>query len=191
MFVTADPCPEITGCAYLTANPPSTSGCVSETYNGLSTLNLPTGCYNSLVINGCGNVVLGSGTYIFNGSTTINGVSSLTGSGVTLYVTSSGTPPTFNGISSVSLSPPTSGNYQGVLYYQSPSNASAPNFNGVSMSMSGLIYAPSSTGVVFNGTSGGYLVIVVGSAIFNGSAAYDLATPGPSGSLIHQAVLAE
>lgn len=186
----SDPCPEIAGCAYLTANPPSTSGCVSETYNGVSTLDLPSGCYSSLVINGCTNVVL-SGLYVFNGSTTINGVSSFTGSGVTLYVTASAQPPTFNGISNVSLSPPTTGNYPGVLYYQSPSNSSEVIFNGVSQNISGLIYAPSSTGDTFNGTSGGYVVIVVGSATFNGSAAYDLATPPPGGSLVKEVVVTQ
>jgi hypothetical protein len=185
-----DPCPEIAGCAYLTANPPSTTGCVSITYNGETTVDLPSGCYDSLTVNGVSNVVL-SGTYVFNGTTTFNGLTSVTGSNVTLYVTGTGTPPTFNGIASLSLSPPTTGNYPGVLYYQVATNSAQPIFNGVSMSINGLIYAPDSTDAIFNGTSGGYLVIVAGSATFNGSAAYDLATPPPGGSLVKEVVLAQ
>jgi hypothetical protein len=186
-----DPCPEIAGCAYLTANPPSATGCVSITYTGGTTLDLPNNvCYNNLTVNGVSNVVL-SGTYVFNGTTTFNGLTSVTGSSVTLYVTGAGTPPTFNGIASLSLSPPTTGNYPGVLYYQVATNSAQPIFNGTSMSINGLIYAPDSTNAIFNGTSGGYLVIVAGSATFNGSAAYDLATPPPGGSLVKEVVVAQ
>ncbi len=186
----SDPCPEILGCAYLTANPPPTNSCISKTYTGGTTLDLPNGCYSSLVLNGVTNVVL-AGEYTFNGSVTFNGVSSVTGTGVTLYVTASGTPPTFNGIANLSLSPPTTGDYPGVLYYQVSTNSGAPNFNGVSTSINGLIYAPDATNAIFNGTSGGYLVIVAGSATFNGSAAYDLATPPPGGSLVKDVVVAQ
>jgi hypothetical protein len=187
-----DPCSEIAGCAYLTANPPSTGSCTSQTYNGLSSVTIPEGCYNSIIVNGCTNVTFQSGgLFIFNGTTIINGETSVTGSGVTLYVTAFGGAPTFNGISNVSLSPPTSGNYSGVLYYQVPTKTTAPIFNGVSQSLSGLIYAPAATGVIFNGTSGGYLVIVVGSATFNGSAAYDFATPPPGQSILKDAVIVQ
>jgi len=54
-----------------------------------------------------------------------------------------------------------------------------------------MIYAPGATAAIFNGTSGGYLVIVVGAATFNGSAAYDLASPPPNESIIQKAVLAQ
>ncbi len=157
----------------------------------MSTLTLTAGCYNSLTVNGCTNVVFGQGTYVFNGSTTINGEQSISGSNVTLYVTASGTAPTFNGISSLSLSPPSTGNYEGVLYYESPSSTQNPIFNGTAQDLSGLIYAPKATGAVFNGTQGGYTVIVVGAATFNGSAAYDLATPPPGQSLVSEATIAQ
>jgi hypothetical protein len=189
MLTVADPCPEIVSCTYLTNNPPSSSSCVSQVYNGMATVTLYPGCYSSLIVNGCPNVTLSPGLYIFNGPTIFNG-SNFTGTGVTLYVPANGTPPNFNG-TQFSFSPPTSGNYTGVVYYQVPSNTLSPNFNGSSVGLSGLIYAPSANGVVFNGTSGGYLVVVVDSATFNGSAAYDLASPPPNGSLVHKAVLAQ
>ncbi|MFY9718667.1 MAG: pilus assembly protein TadG-related protein [Candidatus Cybelea sp.] len=178
MLPVADPCPEITGCASLTANPPPITGCSSVVYNGQATVTIQPGCYNSLIVNGCPNVTFApGGTFVFNGTTIINGETNVTGNGVTLYVTASGTPPTFNGIPNVSLSAPTSGTSAGVLYYQVPGNAQPPIFNGVSQNMSGLIYAPSALNVITNGSSGGYLVLVFGSAIFNGATAYDFANP--------------
>jgi Putative Flp pilus-assembly TadE/G-like len=191
MLKVADPCPEITGCAYIAANPPPTTGCTSYTKSGITNLTVTPGCYSSFTLNGDTNVTFAPGTYVFTGSTIFNGVNSLTGNGVTLYVPSGGTPPTFNGITNLTLSPPTSGSYAGVLYYQVPGNTNSPIFNGTAMKLSGLIYAPGATNVIFNGTNGGYLVVVVGAATFNGSAAYDLATPPPGGSLIKQAVLAQ
>jgi len=90
----------------------------------------------------------------------------------------------------VTLSPPTSGSENGVLYYQAPANTGSPNFNGSSNSYSGLLYAPNATSVNFNGASGGYVVLVFGATNFNGSNAYDFASPSGQ-SLIKKAVLAE
>ncbi len=194
MLPVQDPCPEIAGCNYLTQNPPaaaSNGSCVSKTYNGLVTAFLSPGCYNSLIVNGCANVVFSPGTYVFNGTTIINGEQSVTGSAVTLYVTANGTAPTFNGINSLSLSAPSSGSDVGVLFYEASTGTQNPVFNGTTQNLSGLIYAPGANNAIFNGTSGSYLVIVVGAATFNGSSAYDVASPPPNGSLIHQAVLAQ
>ncbi|MFZ0574028.1 MAG: Tad domain-containing protein [Candidatus Cybelea sp.] len=191
MLPVADPCPEISGCASLTNNPPASTGCSSPTYNGTPTVNLQPGCFSSIIVNGCTTVNFAPGTYVFTGTTIINGETNVTGSGVTLYVTASGTPPTFNGIPNVSLSPPTSGSDEGVLYYQVPANTQNPIFNGTSQNLSGLIYAPGATHATFNGTGGGYLVMVLGAATFNGSSAYDFATPPPDQALIKQAVLGE
>lgn len=192
MLTVADPCPEITACNYITNNPPALTGCTSETFNGGTTATLEPGCYNSIIVNGPTNLVFATtGTYIFNGEAVFNGVQNVTGTGVTLYVTAGGSM-IFNGLQNVSLSPPTSGDYAGVLYYQVPSNTQNPTFNGVSSnSLAGLIYAPGASDAIFNGTGGGYLVIVVGGATFNGSTAYDLASPPPNGSLIREGVLGE
>ena len=191
MLKVADPCPEIAGCAYIAANPPSTTGCTSYSESGIPNLTVPPGCYSSFLLNGDVNVTFAPGTFVSTGSTTINGVTNLNGSGVTLYVAATGQPPIFNGIPSLTLTPPASGNYPGVLYYQVPSNTSNPTFNGNTMNLSGLIYAPGATDAIFNGTNGGYLVLVLGAATFNGSTAYDLASPPPNGSLIKSAVLGE
>ncbi|MBV9717930.1 MAG: hypothetical protein JOZ77_01305 [Candidatus Eremiobacteraeota bacterium] len=186
MLPVADPCPEITGCAYLAANPLSATGCQSANYNGY-TGNVPAGCYSYLNLNGA-NVTM-SGNYVFTGTQNFNGAT-ISGTGVTMYVTSSGTAPNFNG-ATATLSPPTTGTNAGVLYYQVPTNTSAPNFNGANSHYSGLIYAPGAINANFNGTAGGYLVMVFGSGNFNGGNAVDLATPPPNSSLVKQAVVAE
>jgi hypothetical protein len=187
MLPIADPCPEISGCAYLAANPPSTSNCTSFNGNGFNGA-LPSGCYNNLNLNGA--TVTMSGTYVFNGGTNFNGAN-ITGNGVTMYVTASGTPPNFNGVAAATMTPPTTGGAQSVLYYQVPSNTGSPNFNGSNGNYSGLIYAPGATSANFNGAQGEYLVLVFGAANFNGGNALDLATPPPGQSLIKQAVVAQ
>jgi hypothetical protein len=187
MLPVADPCPEISGCAYLAANPPSSGSCTSFNGNGFSgTLN--PGCYSSLNLNGA-NVKLNPGTYVLNGDSNFNGAT-ITGTGVTIYVTANGTPPNFNG-ASVSLTPPTAGSETGVLYYQVPSNTGNPNFNGTNNSFAGLMYAPGATSVNFNGAKGGYLVLVFGGWNFNGGGALDFGAAPKGQSLIRKAVLAE
>lgn len=186
-----DPCPEIAGCAYLASNPPSTSGCTNGDYHGATvTLGPGTLCYNSLNLN-MANVTFSPNTLVvLNGSSNFNSAS-LSSTGVTFYVTANGTPPNFNKVTSANLSPPTSGNETGVLYYQVPSNTASPNFNGTNVSFSGLVYAPTATGVNFNGANNAYIVLVVGSANFNGSSTYDFAAPSSGQSLIRNAVLAQ
>ena len=72
---------------------------------------------------------------------------------------------------------PRRGNDNGVLYYQVPSNTGSPNFNGVNVNFSGLLYCPGATSVNFNGAKGNYLVLVFGAVNYNGSATWDFATP--------------
>jgi len=187
MLPVADPCPEIPGCSYLAANPPSTGSCQSFNGNGWSGQLLP-GCYNNLNLNGA-NVAL-NGLYVLNGSSNFNGAT-ITGNNVTLYVTSSGTPPNFNGVSGAALNPPPTGNMTGVLYYQVPNNSGSPNFNGVNVNVSGLLYCPGGTSINFNGAKGKYVVLVFGAVNYNGSSAWDFATPPPGQSITKQAVLAE
>jgi hypothetical protein len=187
MLTVADPCPTITGCAAISASPPPASSCSAFNGNGYSG-SLSPGCYSNLNLNGA-TVTLNSGTYVLSGSSNFNG-SKITGSGVTLYVTASGTPPNFNG-AQATLSPPTTGSQIGVLYYQVLANTGSPNFNGTNSSFSGLIYAPGATGVNFNGANGKYVVLVFGGMNSNGSIAWDFASPAPGGALVKQAVLVQ
>ncbi len=165
MVPMADPCPEITGCANIVANPPSSSGCTALTQSGGT---ISPGCYSSLTLSGA--ITLSPGTYVLTGTTTLTGspgVTSLTGTGVTFYVTSSATAPNFAIAATGSLSAPTSGTYQNVLYYQVPSNTTNPSFglSGGLVNLSGLIYASGATNVAYCCTTGS-VVLVFGGATF-------------------------
>jgi hypothetical protein len=189
MLPVADPCPKIPGCAGLAASPPPTTNCSGYNSNG-GNATIQPGCYSYLNLDPPGTITMAPGTYVINGSFNDNGVT-LVGSGVTIYVTANGNGPNFDNGAPVTLSPPTSGNYSGVLYYQVPSNTSGINFNGPNVNMSGLIYAPGSTSANFNSNSGSYAVLVFGSMNFNNNSAYDFASPPPGQSLVKTAVLAE
>ena len=180
-----DPCGEIPGCASLAASPPAAGNCSSFNGNAFHGA-LQPGCYSHLNLNGA-NVTM-SGNYVLSGDSNFNGAT-VTGTNVTIYVPAGGSAPNFNG-ATVTLSPPATGPYAGVLYYQFPSNTSSPNFNGTYVSMSGLIYCPACD-PNFNGARGGYLVLVFGSANFNGGNAKDFATPPAGQTLIRDVVLAQ
>jgi len=190
MLPVADPCPEIQGCAYLAANPQPTASCQAVNTNGAPTTLYP-GCYNNLNLDPPGAVTMKPGTYVINGNFNNNGVP-LSGTGVTIYTTANGNGPNFDYSGTVTLSPPTPpSNTAGVLYYQVPSNSSGINFNGPNVSMSGLIYSPSTTSANFNSNGGGYAVLVFGSMNFNSNTANDYATPPPGQSLMKKAVLVQ
>jgi len=76
MLPVSDPCPSISGCNYLTNNPPATpaptSGCASLTVSGQSNYVIPAGCYNSITVEGSSNVTMGSGAFDV-GTFTISG----------------------------------------------------------------------------------------------------------------------
>ncbi len=182
----ADPCAEISGCAYLAANAPPTLTCRTFQNNGQSQTVQP-GCYSSFQLNG-GTVTMAPGQYTFTGTVQDNGATVI-GNGVSMYVTNTGGPVQFNGANDT-FSAPTMGSNAGVLLYQSPNNTNVVQFNGGSVSMSGLVYAPNALGQV-NGNDGGYLVLVFGSMQFNGSSTYSLGGPVLGSSLIKNAVLAQ
>jgi hypothetical protein len=188
MVQAPNPCPEINGCNYLANNPPSTSSC--QSLQGNMNQTIYPGCYNALTVGSCGTVTLEPGVYVLNGTSDFSN-SSFVGSGVTFYVTSNGTAPDFSASRSATISPPTSGTYDGVLYYQVPGNTSAPNLSGSSVHFNGLVYAPGATGVNFNGAQGDYTVLVLGSANLNSSSGYTFATPPNGSTLVQNVVLTQ
>jgi hypothetical protein len=186
MLEVADPCQEIPGCAYLAANPPPATNCQTYNQNGHAGTIYP-GCYQGLNLNAA--TTFAPGVYVISGNFNDNGAT-ITGSGVTIYVPQGGNGPNFDN-QSVQLSPPTSGNYANVLYYQVPSNSASINFNGPNVKMNGLIYAPGSNSVNFDGANGNYVVLVFGSANFNGNTAYEFASPSPGQAIVKQAVVTQ
>jgi hypothetical protein len=189
MLQAPNPCPEIPGCASLASNPPSTSNCQTLSNSNMNPTISP-GCYNNLTVGSCGTVTLQPGTYVLNGTSNFSN-SRFVGSGVTFYVTASGTAPDFSASTSATISPPTTGTEAGVLYYQVPSNATAPNLSGSSVHFSGLVYAPGANGVNFNGAQGDYTILVLGSANLNSSSGYTFGTPPAGSTLVQNVVLTQ
>ena len=166
-LLTSDPCPSIPGCAYLKTNPPHSGPCLSPTiYNGLPTATLQPGRYcTNVIINGCTNVVFNPGLYEFDAGVTANGVTNVSGSGVTIYNDSGQL--IING-STVNLAAPTTGTYAGVLFYQNPADASAFIANGSGGGYEGMIYFPQSQ-ITLNGTLSQWLLVVGSTVLINGS----------------------
>lgn len=183
-----DPCMEIPGCAALTTNPPPSSPCPSHAPNTAGVLN--PGCYTTdFIVNG--NVTMQPGTYVINGqSPTMHG--NLTGTGVTIYVTATGAMPATTNGSSITLTPPSTGPYAKVVFYQVPSNSNSQVFNGTPVDLSGLVYAPGMNDVTYNGQQRTYMVLILGSARYNGNQTnITFVAPAPGQSLIQNAVLAQ
>lgn len=181
----ADPCVRISGCNYLTNNPPSTSGCATGgTYTG----SVSPGCYNKMTLNGA--VTMQSGIYTINGQFHLNNatVTSATG-GVTVYMTSNVQDTNFSS-ANLTLSPMSTGNTAGVLFYRNPAQSSALDFSTCTCSLGGLLYFPT-TQVNYSNTGSTYSVLVFGSANFSTSHGLDFGPPPAGQSLISQAVVAE
>jgi len=191
MLPVADPCPEITSCAYLAANPPPASNCTSFVNTSILPVSVGPGCYTDFE-NAVGIVNMQPGVYVFEGPVNNTGV--LTGDGITMYVTQTGGPVGLNG-SVALLAPPTTGNYAGVLLYQSPANSKPVAFNAsASLSLAGLVYAPSSTAEILgqaNITFGKYVVLVFANEELLVNATLSLPGPSNGQSLIKRAVLAQ
>ena len=180
-----DPCPDIAGCNYLASNPPSTSGCVPLQASKFTGYIWP-GCYTNVNLNQS-NVTLNPGLYVVNGAWNLT-QSTVSGSGVTIYITANG------GMNlnkaQLSLTPPTSGNTNGMLFYEVPGNANAPNFNNdTSTVLGGVLYFPSAH-VNYNGSLNSYTVLVVGDVNFNGSN-QNFPDPPSDNTYVQQATLAE
>ncbi len=107
------------------------------------TTTLAPGCYNGLTIAGA-TVTLSPGIYIINGVFNISGSPIITGTGVTFYFPTLGD--TLNdpgGTETLDLTAPTAAPYDGVLFYQDPSDTTALTINAAGTStLEGIIYAP-------------------------------------------------
>jgi hypothetical protein len=176
--------------ANVTLMPGNYCGGISITNNAIVTFspgNYVVGKGISIV--GDATVTFGAGTYVIEGGGISfgNGTTS-TGSGVMFFLTGSSANSAFNygpvsvvGGATVTLSAPTSGTYNGILFYQDPnaygatpsttSNASSFT-NGANSELNGALYFPT-TGLTYSGgsvSSTQYTVIVAYSISVSGSA---------------------
>lgn len=131
---------------------PSYAGCTQTnlSVNGSATLNPGVYC-NGMDFGAQAVVTLNPGTYIVDrGTFNANGQARITGTGVTIILTSSTgsdySTVTINGGANVSLSAATSGDYAGVLFYQDRNAPVATNTNkfngGGTTNFEGALYFP-------------------------------------------------
>ena len=191
--------------AYLTPPCSSCSGGTAVNISGAGTYTVNPGTYTSISIQGTGGanaptVVFNPGTYVIDTSAGFNvkGNATISGSGVTFYFTNGATIDATGGGNRLDfqLSPPTSGQYAGILFYQDPNDSAGPQLGGDNQSsFGGVLYFPKAQ-LTFFGNSVSYNTgIVVADAIaLSGNPTVNLEGKAglPAGvSVIKNAVLVE
>src|SRR5208282_4969055 len=138
---------------------------------GNSTVTLRPGTYfGGINITGNANVTFSPGTYILaGGGLTVTGNSTLNGTGVTFYDTRATgyayAPIDLTGNETANLSAPTSGTFEGFLFFQDPSlpvgSAGITVVGNSSSSFDGVIYSPT-TAITYEGNSSGsgYTILI-------------------------------
>jgi Flp pilus assembly protein TadG len=139
---------------------------------------LDPGVYvGGISISGKGSVTLNPGTYFMEGGGfSLTGQANLSGSGVTIYNLPSSSSDTVSiaGQGTVTLSPPTSGEYQGITVFQDRTSSAPVSLTGNGgMNVTGTIYAANAlatvTGNGSNNTMGGQYVVYDMTAAGNGN----------------------
>jgi hypothetical protein len=166
-------------------HPPTYGGCAPPPTSGKWGPAAAGGivCYSgNIKINSIVN--MSAGTYVFTGNLDFTGHGTLNGTGVTLYFAGPngqlGGPG--NGNTTINLTAPTSGDYNGILIYQDPSDTKTGEFNGTPIeNFTGIVYMPGamfelSGNTTFNGNSTTNLVtdFIVNSFYDKGNAAVNL-----------------
>jgi Flp pilus assembly protein TadG len=125
--------------AYLPApTVPSTCGAAQSFQSGSNSLS--PGCYSGLSLSSSAALSLSPGVYVVNGNFSITGSASMSGSGITFYVTGT---TKLAGSGTLNISAPTSGTYNGIIYFQSRTDSNSASFTGGSGStVGGIFYAP-------------------------------------------------
>lgn len=164
------PAPTIGACGSSTSSPYSGSANQVVVNGGNNNAQFGPGVYcGGITINGNSSATFSAGTYIIKGPMIVNGGDTVSGSGVTLYFTNSGSL-TMNGNSHMAFSAPTSGTYAGILYFQDRSDSTAVIINGdTTSSWQGAIYASDAQLTLNgNGNVAAYSFLVVNTLIENG-----------------------
>jgi hypothetical protein len=145
--------PTFTGCNYgaLPSSPYTVLGWQNPT--------LSPGVYcGGLSMGNGGAVTMNPGVYIIDGgSFSVGGINSLSGTGVTVVLTGSGsnyaTANIANGVA-VTLSAPTTGAMAGLVFFADPNSSGTSTFaGGASETLTGALYLPSQTVNYSNGTA--------------------------------------
>ena len=130
---------------------PSPGSCTSGMTTITKNTTLNPGCWNGLTLSG-GTINFNPGVYYINNGGSLNfyGANAVNGTGVTFYVTG---PINFTGAQYLNLVAPTSGSYNGMLFFAPVTNTSAMSFTGIQLStLSGIVYLPGA-GITWEGIS--------------------------------------
>lgn len=176
---------DIGGNATTVFNPGQYTLCGAVSITGNNNITLSPGVYSGgISITGNATVKFNPGTYILaGGGMTVTGNSTLTGTGVTFYNTSGPggyQPIDLAGNETAQFSAPTSGQFEGILFFQdrsiaySSSNGSTIIGNS-SSTFEGIVYfATTSLTYVGNSSSSGYTILVADKIIVTGNASVTL-----------------
>ena len=138
------------------ATPAKGTVVVLSAYSGNTTATLNPGTYNSISISGNASLTLAAGVYYLVGGLTVSGKGKLTGNNVIIYSETGNFSLSGNG--NITLSPPSSGTYQNVLWFQNRSVTAGVSISGNgNLSIQGALYAAGST-VSITGNGNGNII---------------------------------
>lgn len=123
-------------------------------------------CYTSLTVGGNGNTVtVNPGTYVITGNLTFGNGTIAGGNGVTFYITNSGQV-NFNNGAAFNFTAPTSGTFNGILFYQDRSDTkSATLLGGTNATMQGILYFPNAALNFSNGSATTFYTPIIAASL--------------------------
>lgn len=105
-------------------------------------LTIDPGTYDFINLGSHAQLTLRPGIYTIHGNISLTGQPTIRGSGVMIYLENGGV--SMTGGSNINLTAPTSGDYQGILFYQARGNTTESTLvGGTAQSMNGVLYFPS------------------------------------------------
>jgi Flp pilus assembly protein TadG len=139
-----------------------------------------TVCYNGLSISGGGDVTLKPGVYVINGAFSSTGSVNVRTQdattcgcdpGITIYLPAPNGSVSLTGTGVLSIAAPTTGAYDGILFYQNPLDTNSMKIAGSSAAnIRGIVYAPSAS-LSLSGSAGSqfYMNMVVNALSISGN----------------------
>jgi hypothetical protein len=130
-----------------------------------------TVCYNGLSVSGSRTVTMTPGLYIINGSFSFTGSGEIDGPGVTFYLAPPNGAVSLTGSGVLNISAPTTGTWNGILFYEDVNDTNSMKVSGSSSStIEGIFYAPSAS-LTMTGSSASqiYSDLVVSSLSMTGT----------------------
>jgi hypothetical protein len=148
------------------------NGCLCDTGSGNITTGAGSYTMGTFTSSGSSSLTLGSGLYITTGNQSLTGSGSLSGTSVTFFTEGS---TTVSGSGSMDLTAPTSGTFNGIIFFM-PANDNSPiSISGSGgMTFEGIVYAPDSPMTITGSGSGTiYTDFIVDSLTLSGSGSFN------------------